>query len=355
MIRDELTAVPPDYHGAIDFAELVRWGIDPDDVIDFSVNSNPFGPADSVREALTAVSLTRYPDKACLDLRQALSGHLNVPMAQILVGNGTAELLWLIAFACLRAGDRVLVIGPTFGEYARNARLMGAEIITWQARPENDFAVQIDEIETILERERPSLVHLCNPNNPTGQIVAVETIAKWARQWPQTLFVIDEAYLAFVPRLATAVSLGLDNVLTLRSMTKDYALAGLRLGYAVGTLKLITALSRAQIPWSVNSLAQAAGIAALDAHDVYEQMWRKLRDETAVFRQSLCQLGYAPSPSRTHYFLMDVGKGKVWRERLLAQGILVRLCESYNLPAFVRIATLTPEENGRLLTVLAEI
>jgi histidinol-phosphate aminotransferase len=352
VIRPELSAVAPDYHGAIDFAELALWGIDPNEVIDFSVNSNPFGPADSVRRVLAAAPLERYPDKACLALRAALSEGLELPMDQIVVGNGTAELLWLVAFAVVQAGERVLIIGPTFGEYARNARLMGAEVSLWQACPENDFAVQTDEIESMIAAERPIIVHLCNPNNPTGQVVAVETIGHWARHWPGTLFVIDEAYLSFVPEMVSAVTLGLDNVLVLRSMTKDYALAGLRLGYAVGERSLIAGLGRVQIPWSVNEPAQAAGLAALEAQAEYEEMWRRLRSEAAVFRQGLADLGYRPHPSATHYFLMDVGDGTSWRERLLRQGMLVRLCESYGLPAFVRIGTQTGEENARLLAAL---
>jgi histidinol-phosphate aminotransferase len=222
----------------------------------------------------------------------------------------------------------------------------------WQACPEDDFAVQATEIERMIGEKRPKIVHLCNPNNPTGQVVDSVTIDQWAKQWPETLIVIDEAYISYVPAMVSAVSLGLDNVLVLRSMTKDYALAGLRLGYAVGAPALIAGMARVQIPWSVNELAQAAGIAALAARTEYEEMWRRLRGEAADFRQGLTELGYRPRPSTTHYFLMDVGDGAAWRERLLRQGLLVRLCESYGLPEFVRIGTQTREENGRLLAAL---
>lgn len=355
MIRSELTAVPPDYHGAIDFAELARWGIKPDDMLDFSVNSNPFGPVAHVREALKSTPLDRYPDKACLALRAALSAHLDLPRAQIHVGNGSAELLWLLSFACLQRGDQVVVIGPTFGEYARNAQLMGAQVTQWRARPEDNFAIHPAEIDQLLNQVRPSLLYLCNPNNPTGQIVACDVIAHWAQRWPQTLFVIDEAYLAFVPKMRSVIDLQLDNMLVLRSMTKDYALAGLRLGYAVGPQTIIDGLAQVQIPWSVNSLAQAAGIAALQKQAEYEMLWQHLREETAVFRQSLQALGYSPMPSATHYFLMNVGDGQHWREALLPHGILVRLCASYQLPQFVRIATRTPADNNRLLTALQQM
>ena len=147
----------------------------------------------------------------------------------------------------------------------------------------------------------------------------------------------------------------LANVLVLRSMTKDYALAGLRLGYALGAPELIAGLARVQIPWSVNELAQVAGVAALAAQAEYEAMWGQLREETAVLRQGLCELGYRPMPSATHYFLMEVGDGRAWREQLLRRGILVRLCESYGLPSFVRIGTRTGVENGRLLAAVSQV
>lgn len=355
MIRANLTAVAPDYHGAIDFAELREWNQEPDNIIDFSVNSNPYGPVKSVGEAISNVPLDRYPDKACLILRESLSHHFNLPMEKVLVGNGTAELLWLVAFACLQPGDNVMIIGPTFGEYARNAKLMGAKVVTWQANPVDNFAIDTLEIERLLAKEKPSLVHLCNPNNPTGQVVSIQTISNWARQYPQILFVIDEAYASFVPQFLSAMTLECDNLIVLRSMTKDYALAGLRLGYAVGASSLIRGLAQVQPPWSVNGLAQVAGIAALSAQSEYQIMWQQLRQETAVFREGLEKIGYFPTPSITHYFLMNVGNGYALREKLLRQGILVRLCESYQLPAYVRIATRTKVENDHLLKALAQI
>jgi len=133
--RSEVAATPPAHHGAVDFAELEKLGLDPGKVVDFSVNSNPYGPSPLVRQALAEVPLERYPDRESLALRRALAEFLDIAPAQILVGNGTAELLWLVSFAFLRRGDRVLVIGPTFGEYSRTAALMGAVAENWLAQP----------------------------------------------------------------------------------------------------------------------------------------------------------------------------------------------------------------------------
>lgn len=353
MIRPELSQIPHDYHGAIDFAELAAWGIDPDNIIDFSVNSNPFGPTKAVREACQTVPIDRYPDKVCLALRGALSDHLKQPQENILVGNGTAELFWLLAFAVLRPSDQVLILGPTFGEYQRNARLVGGQIHMWRALPENEFAIVPAEIEKKLADLQPKVVHICNPNNPTGQIVQLSDLDRWASRYPETLFVIDEAYLQFVSGMASATTLGRENLLVLRSMTKDYGLAGLRLGYAVGAPALIQGMAGAQIPWSVNGMAQAAGLAALATHDETLLALNRLTQVAEQFRADLRAAGYQPSPSYTHYFLMAVGDGRVWREARLKEGMLVRLCESYGLDAYVRIATRLPEENRCLIDALA--
>lgn len=352
---DRLASVPADYHGAIDFAELAQYGISPDEVIDFSVNSNPFGPTAGVLAAVGSADVARYPDKECLALRAAISEQIGVPLANIMAGNGTAELMWLLAFATLSAGDDVLVIGPTFGEYQRNARLMGACVTEWRATADRDFRLDgeaIGQIGRLLATLRPKMVHLCHPNNPTGQQVAAGVIGRWAADFPDTLFVIDEAYAQFVSA-ENGGEIGA-NLVWLRSMTKDYALAGLRLGYVVGDGAVIERLRRCRVPWSVSEVAQAAGLAALAAQADYEAMWQRLRDEAVLFKRALEGLGYRIVPSEMHYFLMEVGDGTTFRERLLRQGMLVRKCDSFGLPMFVRISTQRPEQNRKLLGSLAE-
>lgn len=356
-LRKTLQGVKPDYHGAIDFAELAEFGIRPDEVIDFSVNSNPFGPAPSVVEAIQGARVERYPDKECLALRSAISGQIGVPEGQILCGNGSAELMWLVAFGFLSQGDEVLVLGPTFGEYGRNARLMGARVTEWQAKAEKDFALgkeEIAEIEALMGKLGPKIVHVCRPNNPTGAWLGDDVLEQWAGDFGETLFVVDEAYVQFLRTAETLRSLKLDNVIFLRSMTKDYSLAGVRLGYLAGPHHLVDGLRQCRIPWSVSEVAQAAGIAAIEAQSEYEVMWEQLRQEAVRFKQGLSELGYRVVPSPMHYFLMEVENGRNFRERLLREGILVRLCESYGLPNFVRVATQRPEENNRLITKLGE-
>ena len=353
--RPEVTATSLTYHGALDYAELERLGLDPDQVLDFSVNSNPYGPSPAVRRALAFVPLERYPDREALTLRRALADQIGASPAQIVVGNGTAELLWLIALAFLHTGNRVLIVGPTFGEYERVAGLMGAKVLTWTAQAEREFTVKPDEIAERLRQVAPRLVFVCNPNNPTGAILPSHVISAWADAHPQTLFVVDEAYLAFAPGLRSALDQNADNILVLRSMTKDYALAGLRLGYAVGSEAVITALWRVRPAWNVNALAQAAGVAALSDEDHLRASVDALGQAKEKLVAALANLGLRPLSSAVHFFLVPVGDGCAFRQELLQQGILARDCASFGLPAFVRIATRRPEENTRLVKAISAL
>lgn len=353
--RATVLATDADPHGALDFAELERLGLDPDALLDFSVNSNPYGPAPAVRVAMEEVPIERYPDRESLALRRALAERLPVSAREIVAGNGTAELLWLLTFAFLRQGDSVLVVSPTFGEYARCAALMGARVVQVSARREDGFAVAPVQVARALDRLQPQIAFICNPNNPTGTVLQPQTIRAWADAHPHTLFAIDEAYLNFVPGLSSALSAARPNLIILRSMTKEYAIAGLRLGYAAGPAPLIEALARVRPAWNVSGVAQAAGLAALedDAHLVASLAALATAKEALV--TGLKRLGLQPVPSDTHYFMVDVGDGAAFRMALLAHHVQVRDCASFGLPAYVRIATRLPAENARLLAAVEAV
>jgi histidinol-phosphate aminotransferase len=342
--------VEPATHGALDFAELERLGIRPEDVLDFSVNSNPFGPSPKVWDAIRQTPLERYPDRESIALRRELAQRLEVSSDQIVVGNGTAELIQLAAFALLQRGEKVMVAEPTFGEYERAVRLMGTNLHRWRAVPETGFAFRPDEIQMELRNVR--MAFICNPNNPTGQILPLEVLDAWARDFPNTLFIVDEAYLAFVPDMKSAITLHRKNILTLRSMTKDYAIAGLRLGYAVADEVIIQALVDVRPAWNVNALAQSAGLAALQDETHQRETLAQFQIEKQNLIAGLKDLGFTPVPSHTNYFLLPVTHGADFRQKLLAHGILVRDCASFRLPSFVRIATRTEKENAKLLTAL---
>jgi L-threonine-O-3-phosphate decarboxylase len=353
--RPELLHIPEAIHGALDFAELGHLGLAPEAVLDFSMNGNPYGPSPLIREAMAQVPCDRYPDREVLALRRVLAAHLDVTPDQLLVGNGSTELVWLAALAFVRAGDAVALVSPTFGEYTRAAALMGARLHQYSARPEEGFRVVPEAMTQALQQWQPRLVFLCNPNNPTGTFVSPDIITHWAAAFPQTLFIVDEAYLTFTASAPSVLPVRRPNMLVLRSMTKAYALAGLRLGYAVGSPEVLEALRRARPPWSVNALAQAAGIAALQdtAHLAY--CLARIAHAKDDLIAGLCTLGLPPLPSTAHFFLVRVGHGGSCRQALLRRGILVRDCASFGLPEYIRVATRRPEENARLLAALEEL
>ncbi|MGE3537052.1 MAG: histidinol-phosphate transaminase [Candidatus Tectimicrobiota bacterium] len=353
--RPELAQMPEAIHGALDFAELERLGVAPEAVLDFSVNGNPYGPSPLVREALARIPYERYPDRDALALRRLLATQLQVPLEQLLVGNGSMELLWLVALSFLRPGDAVLLLGPTFGEYQRVAMLMGARLHQCTAQAAEHFRIIPERVQQALETLQPRLVFLCNPNNPTGTFMPPEQIASWARAFPGTLFVVDEAYLTFVQQAPSVLTVLQPNMLLLRSMTKAYALAGLRLGYAIASAEILSALRQASPPWSVNALAQAAGIAALQDTAHLEACLTRITEAYADLVAGLRQCGGCPLPSTTHYCLLPVAQASLCRQALLRYGLQVRDCTSFGLPTYIRIATRRPSENARLLAALEEL
>jgi histidinol-phosphate aminotransferase len=353
--RPEVQNTPLDQHGALDFEELTRLGVAPDEIIDFSVNSNPFGPSQAVLEAVQHVVIDRYPDRESLVLREALAEKFGLQRPQILVGNGTAELLWLVAMAFVQPGDKVSILKPTFGEYARGVALMGAQVESVWTKEEDNFSVFPETIDEALNASKPRLAFICNPNNPTGTALPASTIRELADVTPGTLFVIDEAYIQFVPGLPSCSNLNLPNILVLRSMTKDYAIAGLRLGFAVGSDDIIEALTKVRPPWNVNAVAQEAGLAAIMNEDHLSHSMARLQTAKEGLLYGLNQLGLQPIPSETHYFIIKVGDAAEFRRRLLTHKIQVRDCASFGLPDYIRIATKRPDENAKLLSALKEI
>ncbi len=372
--KPEIANTPPAHHGAFDYDELAQLGFSPDEVIDFSVNSNPYGPPPGVREAIAAVPLDRYPDRECIALRGKLAERHSVAMENIVVGNGTAELLMLVAMAFIRPGDKVLMVEPAFSEYARIASLTGANIQAYTTYPDQDFEIKFDALDRITHQTKPRVLIFSNPNNPSGMAYPSHSLMKIAQNCPDTLVISDEAYLPFIKSHGLICELHyfitslksdvrrvmigdetVSNIISLRSMTKDYALAGLRLGYAIGNPDVIEAVRRMCPAWNVNGLAQAAGIAALGQEDWLRHKVVQLSEHKTELIKGLCELGLNPLPSSVHYFLVNVGNGAAFRSKLLQHKIMVRDCASFGLSEYVRIATRTPEDNAKLLAAVEQV
>jgi histidinol-phosphate aminotransferase len=345
-------ALADDVHGGADSAELEELGLRPDQVLDFSANLSPFGPSPMVHLAVRRAALDRYPDRTSRELRRALATRHGVREEQVLVGNGSSELIWLAAVAYLAAGDGALILGPAFSGYEQAARLMGATVWTCKATSEDGFCPPLAAFAKELSEREPRVAFLASPNNPTGQTVESDRVFALAAQSPRTLFVFDEAYADSEDPDRRDASDPPQNVLRLRSLTKAHGLAGVRLGYGVGNEDVIAAIKATQPPWSVNTLAQEAGLAALaDGPYVKDCLvrWAAAKTELVAW---LRQAGFAPVPSTVPFFLMPVADAAHARSALLRRGILVRDCTSFSLPHFVRISSRGKDENARLVDAL---
>lgn len=354
-------------HGAFDYAELARLGISPDSLIDLSVNSNPYGPSPLVRPALAQVPIERYPDRECRALRAQLHVHElgAVPLSQdaIICGNGTSELIHVVARALLRPGDKAALIAPTFGEYRAASLLAGAAVIAYQTHAEDCFAVDAVALCAWLESEQPAVLWVCNPNNPTGQWLDRQMIEMLAATCQRlgTALVVDEAYRHFqVPQETySAIDLVAHTasapVVVLRSLTKEYALAGLRLGYAVATPAVIARLRSFLPAWNVNAFAQAAGVAALSDQTYLRKTLAMLAQERQAFFQALTASGIHLIPSRTHYCLLEVGNATRVRLALLQKHFLVRDCTSFGLLNYIRVSTQQSEHWRPFVQVLQDV
>lgn len=341
-----------DGHGGIDRRELESLGIDPRSVRDMSTNVAVVTHPESVRQALRTSPIAAYPDRHCLDLRRAIGRHLHVDADRVLAGNGCSELIHLVAAATVRPGDVALVVGPTFSEYRRAVELRGGTVLEIDATADAGFAPPLHAVGAALRQEAVGTVWLCNPDNPTGRSIPAAELRGWMEEHPDVTFVVDESYADFVARPDSLVRDDRDNLIVLRSMTKSYAIAGVRLGYAVAPPGRIDELARSRIPWSVSAPAQAVGVAVLAAHDHYAAAWESMRQSSEALAAALRERGHAPVASDTCFWIMPVADAATFRGRLLRRGILVRDCTSFGLPGHVRIAVGDERTNAALLSAL---
>ena len=360
-------------HGTPDYAELDALGLDPSEVVYFSSNINPYGPpasvVEAVREEISRSFLARYPDSRSQRLREKIGAYHGLPPDAVLVGNGTADLIWLLAHA-YGYQRQAAILSPTFSEYADGVIMAGGHpnhllLPGWQRISRRRFApggTTLAHTRQALKSAAPWLVFICNPNNPTGEYLAPGELHYLWEGAPHALWVVDEAYAEFSEDPWSAAQWVMSETngrargpgwIVLRSMTKDFALGGLRLGYLLAAPSIIERLQNVQPPWSVNGVAQLAGLAALDEMNWREETTARLRKDVWDLQDGLRACGYAPLPTTVNYFLAPVGDARAMRDRLVAERMFVRDCASFGLPDHIRIAARPPEENARLLEAMA--
>jgi histidinol-phosphate aminotransferase len=322
-----------------------RLEIERDTILDFSVNLNPYGPPDFVFEAIQdAIEVIGvYPDTECSALRAQIAHKFGCAPNEILVGAGVSELIQLVALTFVK--NRVLIPQHTYGEYEIAAKMICAHI-TRVAMPN----LRIDPELIVDAMHTDDVVFMCNPNNPTGQYLSkmeIERILEEAER-VDALVVLDEAYVDFVTHAFPAHNLSQRNLIILRSLTKSFAIPGVRIGYALASEATITELEKVKVPWSVSACAQKVGAAVVGtAGDAFLAETRERIERSKVTIEKSLNVH-----TDANYYILDVGTAGEVKKELLTQGILVRDCTSFGLPSHIRFSVRSDEENNQLLHYL---
>jgi len=331
-------------------------GLDPASIIKLASNENPFGPSplaiEAARRALTQAEL--YPDGGCVVLRQKLAGKLGLPPTQVVVGNGSNELLELIGHVFLGIGDEVVMGNPAFVVYKLVTLLFGATPVEVPLVDHRHDLGQLLEAIT----PRTKMVFLPSPNNPTGTANTEEEIFAFVRSLPEhVVFVYDEAYSEFLdnpPDLRPLIREG-RNVICLRTFSKIYGLASLRVGYGYASADFCSLLNRVRQPFNVNAIGQAAAIAALDDQAFATKCAQENRAGLKQLEAGFSTLGLGWVPSVANFILVKVGDGGRVFAELQKRGLIVRPMKPYGMPEWVRVTVGTPSQNERLLAELAKV
>ena len=339
--------------------EEVKRELGLDDVIKLASNENPLGASPLGRAAVIAGvnRLHLYPDSYCYELKAALAEFWRVTSAQLLVANGSDEVLRLIAETFLNPGDEVIIGEPTFSEYRFVATIMGAKTVTVPLR---DYRYDLTAMAAAISPATKILI-ICNPNNPTGAMVSRTEIEIFLDSVSEEVLVVfDEAYSEYVSDPAFVS--GLDyiekkpNLMVLHTFSKIYGLAGLRVGYGIAHQDLIAAINRVKDPFNVNIIAQAAAQAALADSD-HIKCSRELNERGKAFLyHNLSALGLSYVPTESNFILVDTGRDglQVFQE-LMRMGIIIRPAHSFGYPSHIRVTIGTEAENIRFIEGLKQV
>ena len=332
-----------------------------DKIIDFSSNVNPLGCHPGVKKYLKKQlnQIHVYPDSESSKLRSNLKWFTGMNTSQILVGNGATEIIYNFCSTFVNKKSKILIPCPTFSEYEKAAKFFGGNIISFKSLNLNkDLSKFLQKIP------KCGIIFFCNPNNPTGEILSkknMEQIVKVAQKKSSLVFV-DETFIELVPdsnpTLVKSIK-SYDNLFILRSFTKSFGLAGLRIGYGLGSKKIIEILQRIKIPWNVNYIAQTAASAALCYSDFLEKSRENIKKENLFLMNSLSKLEWLSCfHSSTNFILIKTKiNSKILQKKLLRKNILVRDCSTFCglNENYIRVAVKKRNQNKLLVTALGEI
>ncbi len=329
------------------------------DAIKLASNENPLPPSERVQKAITGAltSLNRYPDGSGFYLRQALAKKHGVTPEHIMLGNGSNELIELLVHAFVRPGDEAVVPHPSFVVYPMAVQAAGGIRVVVMLK---DYRLDLEGMARAIT-PLTKLVFIANPNNPTATMVTADEVERFMARVPErTIVVFDEAYIEFAqgpdfPDSLAYMKQG-RKVAVLRTFSKAASLAGVRVGYGVADPDAIALLNRIRPPFNVNSLAQAAALAALDDESHVLECVRLIEAGRHFLYDEFKELGIKYVPSRANFILVDVGRSAAEiYQKLLREGVIVRPMTSFGMETALRITIGTPQENRRLVTALRTV
>lgn len=344
-------------HGGTIFTVARSLGVTPGQILDFSASINPLGISPLVRTALirSLDTLVHYPDSSHVELKQALADYHRLPAHNFTIANGSTELIYNLP--ALLPGKKALIISPSFSEYGRALNQHGWEVEHFVLSPENNFSIDTDMLNRAVARSVDALF-FCNPGNPNGTLYPLQLVEQIYTicHSAGTFLVLDEAFMDFCEEgSAKRMFVGCEKSLILRSMTKYFAIPGVRLGYAICHESLAERLDPMGGPWRVNTLALAAGVAALQDMVHNRRTLECIRQERTMLCEHLRQFPQLTLyPSSANYLLIELINGQTSgeiKEHLLSQRILIRGCASFTglTDRFFRIAVRSREENELLI------
>lgn len=330
-------------------------------VVKLASNENPLGPSPLALHALrdNLERLHYYPDGNCYYLKEALANKLNVEPEQLIIGNGSDELLSLIAAAYINPGDEGIMAQPTFSEYEFAMRLMGG-IPRYIPLEGVNFNYNLSAMRKAFNR-RTRLVFICTPNNPTGTVVTKDELDSFLDSLPSgVLVILDQAYYEYIT--GEQYKAGLEYiregrpVILLRTFSKIYGLAGLRVGYGIAPSPVIDDLNRVREPFNVNCMAQTAAMAALNDTGHLELSRDLVVNGRKQLAEGLKSLGLTPVPSQANFYFVDIktDSRRVFKE-MLKRGVIVRTGDIFGYPSYIRVTFGTEEQNRRFIETLQEV
>jgi histidinol-phosphate aminotransferase len=348
----------PTYQPGRPIEEVAReLNLPANEIIKLASNENPLGPSPLAIAAMQKVlaNLNLYPDGNAFYLKQKLAEKLGVAPANLVLGNGSNEIIEFVGHTFFAPGVDVVVSQFCFAIYPLVAKLFGANVVTVPAKNHgHDLPAMFKAITP-----QTRVVFVANPNNPTGTLVPREEVIQFVNEVPDhVLLVMDEAYIEFLDDpldLASLVRLGArPNLLLMRTFSKIFGLAGLRIGYGIGHPDLIATLEKTRQPFNINSIAQAGALAALDDAEHIRKTRANNFAGLEFFQRAFRDLKLEFVPSFANFILVRVGEGQKVFEAMQKQGVIVRPMGGYQLPEWIRISVGTQKENERCLGALEQ-